>query len=293
MRIDAPARQLFTPIQHDTDTWAVCMIRSIVYTSTQLVLPADGDIFIITDVPSKGKGILAARPLKRGELILAESPLFTQTSGYSSASVVAALGQLSREDQRAFFSLSNAFPELPPPLGVWITNSFPCWSPEDPTGDTAHTAGVFLTASRFNSSCHPNVYHYLDPNLRQMVFRAATDIAPGEELCITYAELFATRDERRAELQRSFRFTCHCVACARTGEDLKRSDDRRTRVADIFNELPYYRDDPVMGLRKVLSVAACDIRPSTLVDDHLPGQIRPPASEARGPDRVCRGVLLR
>ncbi|KAI0760521.1 SET domain-containing protein [Fomes fomentarius] len=209
------------------------------------------DTFIIADVPGKGKGLVAARQLRRGDLILAESHLFAQKTGYTLTTIVTALSQLSKEEQRAYFSLSNAYPEASPPLGVWVTNSFPCWSPEDPTGENAGTAGVFLTASRFNGSCHPNVYHHLDPESHQMVFRAVTDIAAGEELCITYCNILATRHERQAELKESFRFECCCIACSRTGQEVRRSDDHRTRLARLFHELPDCKHDPVLGLRKV------------------------------------------
>lgn len=217
------------------------------------VLSQVADIFIITDVPGKGKGLVAARQLRRGDLILAESHLFAQKIGYTLATIVAALSQLSKDEQRAYFSLSNAYPEASPPLGVWVTNSFPCWSPEDPTGESAGTAGVFLTASRFNGSCHPNVYHHLDPESHRMVFRAVTDIAAGEELCITYCDILATRHERQAELKESFRFECCCIACSRTGQEVRRSDDRRTRLARLFYELPDCKHDPILGLRKVRS----------------------------------------
>jgi hypothetical protein len=72
--------------------------------------------------------------------------------------------------------------------------------------------GLFPLCALFNHSCWPNV-SYTNAG-RRLEFRALRAVAAGEELCVSYGTLYATRASRRAELQREKGFFCRCPRCA-------------------------------------------------------------------------------
>ncbi|KAI1794323.1 SET domain-containing protein [Ganoderma leucocontextum] len=217
------------------------------------ILPSMTDApFTVQDVPGKGQGVVAMRPIARGELILAEAPLLTQSQPHSNATVLAALTSLSDPDQRQFFSLANAWRgTYPPPLGIFKTNGLPCGDHDTSRGQAAGSAAIFAIGSRFNSSCQPNVNNYWDENRRKITFWATSDIAAGEELSICYGDELAAREDRRRRLESAFRFVCGCVACSRDGAELKASDERRAAVARFYDEIGACGNNPTMGVRKV------------------------------------------
>lgn len=266
----------------------------------------DTSVYTIENVPGKGRGLVATHHIQRGELVLVESPLFMEKPGCSTETIIATLSQLPRDDQRAYFSLFNAFPDSKSPLGIWMTNAKPCWGSgsEDAvdTGEGLIVAGLFLTASLFNHSCEPNVFQYWNHEVRRMEFRAMREIIPGEELTIACTDLFAPRDERRAEIKATQNFECVCNACSRTGEEVRLSDRRRKELGRLFFEISEHTDDPVLGLRKVRAdtsfraVVSCISRRKshwlTMISTSA-GQVCLTIAEERAPVRSRRRLVLR
>ncbi|KAI0628551.1 SET domain-containing protein [Trametes polyzona] len=206
--------------------------------------------FIIQEIPNKGRGAVAAHPIAAGEVILEESPLLVQQYQVTDQSIASGLSILSRGSHVRFLSLANAWKGVHKALmGIWLTNALPCGTPEDPTGDVAHVEGIFLTAARFNSSCSPNVLHRWDEVSQRLVLRAVHDIDVGEELCLAYVDVIASREERRAALKKHYNFACCCEVCTLQGDDLEESNRRRSQIARIRREIPGYLD-PAYGLRK-------------------------------------------
>lgn len=232
-------------------SWTVCLLCTAVYfiRTTNAKGPA---VYTLKDIPGKGRGLVAARALSRGELILAESPLLVQPPSYTNATILRALSALSDAQQRDYFNLANAHKGVhPPPLGVFKTNALPCGDHDITTGSAAGSGAVFVLGSRFNSSCDPNVNNYWNEGQGKITFWAVRDIAEGEELLISYGEHFAGRDSRRARLKMQFAFMCECTACSRAGEDLKTSDERRVTIGNLYNEIGQYGAVPAVGIRKV------------------------------------------
>lgn len=204
------------------------------------------------DIPGKGKGFVATRPITRGELILAEEPLLSQSQPHSNATVLTALSSLSEADQRRYFSLVNAWIGIyPPPLGIFKTNALPCGENDASRGVASDRAAIFLTGSRFNSSCQPNVNNYWDESRGKITFWATRDIAEGEELCICYCDELKTRGDRWRRLESSFGFVCQCVACSKEGDALKASDERRASISRLYDEIGACGNNPSVGVRKV------------------------------------------
>jgi hypothetical protein len=76
--------------------------------------------------------------------------------------------------------------------------------------------GLFPRHARMNHSCRPNASLYFScvalkrPRVHARLLR---DVEAGEEITITYVDLFATRAARRDELRRRYHFECSCERC--------------------------------------------------------------------------------
>ncbi|KAI0641483.1 SET domain-containing protein [Trametes meyenii] len=206
--------------------------------------------YSMQSIPGKGIGLVATRSISRGELLLAEAPLFNQGRSHSNDTILKSLSGLTDSQQREFFSLHNAWKGiLPPPLGIFKTNALPCG--DNDTTSFSASGAIFMTGSRFNTSCVPNVNNYWNDDIGQITFRAARDIVTGEELQISYNDTFASRDARRERLKRLFRFDCQCTACSQEGDQLRASDLRRVTLAQLYDEIAQYGNAPPTGVRKV------------------------------------------
>jgi len=206
------------------------------------------EAFCVQDVPFKGKGLVAVRSIKRGELLMAERPLLLLPTPLTNSAALVALSRCSRDEQRHFFSLSNSYKErLLPALGILESNAL--YLPSGGTGQ--EEAGMFLLASRFNSSCSPNVSKCWDPALRAMFFRTVRDVEEGEELCFNYCDVLGTREQRREDVVEERNFECRCEICELNEEQSKASDDRRSTIARLFDEVASCGKEPTLGMRKI------------------------------------------
>ncbi|KAH9852353.1 SET domain-containing protein [Lenzites betulinus] len=199
-----------------------------------------------------GVGLFATRALSKGSVVLCESPILTQPPppARTNSTVMVALSHCTRDEQRQYFNLANAYKAGPrallPALGIFETNSLPCGKARG-----GCRAGLFLTAARLNHSCRPNIARVWDQDAQQMTFRALRDVAEGEELCMNYVDVLGTRAQRAEELQTSFGFECVCDVCALGFEEQAESDRRRAALRRLFEEAALCGNEPTLGLRKV------------------------------------------
>lgn len=184
--------------------------------------------------PSSGFGLRATVAYKRGDEIFREYAAMrvpnTQTAasleeaGDMHRAAVERAYNLMHDDTRcAFMELSSSCDDNDDdeggggignktPRGVYDTNAFRLGGGDnDPL---EKKGGVFLTISRMNHSCRPNVNHYWRPNLQMTLVFATRDIRAGEELCTIYgpSEWMDTRG-RREYLSDRFSFVCECEMC--------------------------------------------------------------------------------
>jgi len=122
--------------------------------------------------------------------------------------------------------------------------------------------GIFPVASFFNHSCDPNVYRYSIGDL--LVFRAARDILPGEELCISYIpnEVLAEPTEIREEFIGDRDFSCACRMCMQKAPTQASNIDRldfKTRAElrmlsreDRIANIREYLNDDIDGSERLL-----------------------------------------
>lgn len=124
-------------------------------------------------------------------------------------------------------------------------------------------AGVYLTSALFNHSCDPS---FMRCNFgRGMVSVANRQIKAGDEISECYGQMYygKSRDDRRQELERHYKFECCCLACledwptikdlqyATGGKETKHQDLLRVRCYECGQTL-----DRKRGL-KVANTLTC------------------------------------
>lgn len=111
-------------------------------------------LYAIKPILGKGQSFIATSKILKGTRIMSEAPVFkvprfaTYTQSVESI-VIKELKSLSRDQQRAFFALPNAYGSSHSPfLGIARTNVLPLGS--------GASEGGLLDASRINHLCRHN-----------------------------------------------------------------------------------------------------------------------------------------
>ena len=208
---------------------------------------ADSLLFKEENVPGKGVGCVAMKNIKKGTLVLRETPQLyfpEQKEGSSldayrenAEAVIEGFTRMSRDDQRKYLELCNNFEgdrgNWSPGMNIDFdavmkaTNNitFPTlckgkalkvWSIYKTNG---FPNGVFLKMSRFNHSCRPNAEWLWNEETKTQDVRVLRKVKEGEEITLAYTWKWA-REERRAELENYFNFNCRCEACDITEEEI-------------------------------------------------------------------------
>ena len=96
---------------------------------------------------------------------------------------------------------------------------------------------TFLKIDRCNHSCSPNAAHKWDVERFASDLYALRDVRAGEEICITYTDVTAPRQTRRAKLEKSYGFLCCCQGCLR---EVGKSNLAREELHDWWFINPSY-----------------------------------------------------
>ena len=158
--------------------------------------------------PIDGKSLLCADETKILE-VAREALTYIQTVIRAGSLVDKFLSaKLSKADDEDELTRAD---ELLKIMLVWAFNSF-------------EGGRVYDIISRINHSCDPNAVIQLNSQSgsssndggEKMAVRAATDIAPGEEIYISYLStlLYADCPTRRQALREAKHFTCRCSRCS-------------------------------------------------------------------------------
>ena len=196
-----------------------------------------------------GVGLYAARAVRAGERVIAESPLATwcvaadATNAEKLRSFEAMAARLPPQTAEAILRLSQSqlYGTTPSLLGTWQTNGLPInyeneARPGTITSDIASRkeAAVYATICRINHSCAPNCHAEWHSRRRVETVHALRDIALGEELTICYLQPRGMqRDERRARLRSEHGFVCRCARCELSGEAFTTSEARQRAVGEF------------------------------------------------------------
>ncbi|PPQ81272.1 hypothetical protein CVT25_015056 [Psilocybe cyanescens] len=216
----------------------------------------DGPIFNVVDIPGKGKGVLAARDIKQGELVLREKSLFTvPLHVQSSPAVLIAerLQNLSPVKKEAFFNLSYVhFPEDLDPtehvdrlaLAIFETNAVSAGK---------DTVGIFPNMARLNHGCSSafNVVYSWRNEQEGLFVHALKDVKKGQELLTTYTDTKRPRQERRAYLTQQYGFHCTCDVCSLPDGLSKASDRRLSEISSLYRKFATWGSKDIDGIEAI------------------------------------------
>lgn len=222
----------------------------------------------VRDVPPKGLGVVALEDISPGTTILVEEPLLRRKwcDIRSDTTLQDEFDSLPFSTRSALLTLNDNF-EPRSLLTLWVSNSLPLGDGEK---------GVCLVGSRFNHACLPNVHYFWSPESRAVKFRVVQPVQAGQELCISYGNIYEPRDSRQAFLARVFKFDCHCEVCSLSGQKKILSDLRRKKFLELNSTSSCFGSDkPIFrsmlnNAEKCLSIAAQEFPdPDTLAELHL------------------------
>ena len=181
----------------------------------------------IRDIKDKGKGLVATRSLKQGEVVLQELPLLvgqlTSSTAWTGAPQVTSLlvkklvqtfNNLVPEQQALVLSLHA--PEHSescvnhPELGEKEKRLLRIFASNNIEIDHHERCGLYEVASRINHSCSPNAYWQARSKDTKLTVRTCQDVAVGEEVVVDYYifDNFPTREERMTKINNERLFMC-------------------------------------------------------------------------------------
>mmetsp|Transcript_14331 Transcript_14331/g.31701 ORF Transcript_14331/g.31701 Transcript_14331/m.31701 type:complete len:444 (-) Transcript_14331:11-1342(-) len=201
-------------------------------------------VFEFQRLQGRGLGAIARFRMKAGDLILREPVALMGVVG--KAPDRRSFKDLPAAQREAIMELHDAYAENKAPAsleGIIWTNGLP----KAPRSDEVVVCPV---ASRFNHSCVPNAEYLWVEGQKVEEIRAVRDIAAGEEICVNYIgdTIREPFEARRAQIASAFRFDCCCEACRFSIEERKVSDERRTRLVQLGNDILGCQDKPERGL---------------------------------------------
>jgi len=209
--------------------------------------------FEVVDVVGKGKGVVAKRDIRDGELLVLECPVLKLAGSFkdrfkrsqkAQPKLQASFNKLSAENKANIMDLASV--EEPKTLAsIFCTNAVPA-------GNGSDVGLLCPVISRFNHSCSPNaLFHWIE-HVEAEAVRAVCPIPTGSEICVSYIDLEDSTLGRQQSLQDKFGFTCTCPACSLSGVAREESDARRERMAELDQSIGICGgDNPEMGLRLV------------------------------------------
>ncbi|KAK7032041.1 hypothetical protein VNI00_013409 [Paramarasmius palmivorus] len=254
-----PSRSQDAQLADNPDGWTECLIngfakRKIVNTPSYpepLPRPTQSNCYRVQNIPGKGRGLVATKDIKWGDLILAERAFIiipatmpTDIGTIPSHFTEAQRQQVSllemekvmemiyksmpEEYQKAYMDLYNCHTEDGSGRlhGIFRTNAIAIsdyYMPVKP-GEPEKT-GCYCGTFNLSTNVEP---HWDSPTF-SMHLRAVRDIKKGEELCFSYiSDLLVPASSRQRDL-RSYGFECTCEACS----DAAASDARRKEIRKI------------------------------------------------------------
>ena len=186
--------------------------------------------YIVKKSPGKGQGVFAARDVRKGERVLVDKPFFVVTRPYDKLKVLLQFERmpLPRRKQYMQFYCPDRFdnPYMTDVMRIFEANCF----------NIGEKAALFLTATRFNHSCLPNMYYSWSEQRNEIVFHSVIDVPDGEEMTICYGWPFLACLERHSQL-RFYNFWCRCPACQTETSFGRASESRRLEMRALDEEI--------------------------------------------------------
>ncbi|GAP89583.1 putative lysine methyltransferase protein [Rosellinia necatrix] len=197
--------------------------------------------FRAEQIPGKGVGLRADRPIAKGEVLLVRAPtLVAQVDalgelepGTRDQMYAVAMARLPRARRDAF--LAQMGRDVHAKIDI---NSFQLYVHGAGEKGTSHLT-CYPDVARLNHDCRPNV-HYRITNAT-ITALAARDILSGEELTVSYIDVFLLSRQRKERI-RSWGFECACALCQGPKNETVASDKRLRRIAQLKEDLNNFKE---------------------------------------------------
>lgn len=236
---------------------------------------------ITKEIPGKGRGFVATRPIHRGEQIMAYTPALIVQRGFldeegegdgrvSGAEQVRvlgdAVGRLPQATRVAFWKqLGPTHQEGDDDVvDVVMNNSFNL-----PVRGGGPFIGNFPEVSMYNHDCRPSVAFHLDGGVVHRTQAVTGRIAAGEELSLSYVDSFRARRVRRERTRRNWGFACACAQCGLSEALANASDHRLWRIYEVENALAMQRGGDGGGSSKADTADQIELLLSLYVQERL------------------------
>ncbi|SJL07711.1 uncharacterized protein ARMOST_11061 [Armillaria ostoyae] len=211
--------------------------------------------FEVVDLPGRGKGVVAARDIQRGELVIREKPLFIvpySTSDSPTTLISRHVQSLNDVDYHAFFNLSYVnFPKNMDPeahrdevaLAIFQTNAVAA----------GEGVGIFPRMARLNHGCSSafNVVYSWRQAEDEIVVHALQNISKGQELLTTYTDTKRPRKGRREFLSKHYGFHCACSVCSLPPSQSQASDERLNSISELYNLFSTWGTHSISGTEAI------------------------------------------
>ncbi|KAI1425732.1 hypothetical protein F5Y12DRAFT_795673 [Xylaria sp. FL1777] len=192
-------------------------------------------------IDGKGIGVRANRSISKGEVLMVRAPtLIAQTDGIVELEVGVrdrmydfAISQLPKNRRDAF--LGQMGRDIHDRIN---TNAFQFFVHGADEKGTRHL-GAYPDVAKFNHDCRPNVHYRITDTTITAV--AARDIQKGEELAISYVDIFLPSRKRKERI-RSWGFECACALCQGPKNETAASDKRLRRIEQLKNDLNNFQE---------------------------------------------------
>ncbi|KAI1177157.1 hypothetical protein F4777DRAFT_587391 [Nemania sp. FL0916] len=197
--------------------------------------------FYVEEIPGKGIGLRANRTIPKGEVLLVRAPtLVVQTDAVNELNVAVrnrmyelALARLPKERRDGF--LAQMGHSIHNKIDV---NSFQIFVHGAGEKGTSHLS-CYPEVARLNHDCRPNVhYHITNATITAL---ASRDIQQGEELTVSYVDVFLPSKERKQRIQ-SWGFECACALCQGPKNETAASDKRLHRIKQLKSDLNNFKE---------------------------------------------------
>ena len=200
----------------------------------------------IVSVEGKGKGVIATRKIKKGDVVMMEKPVLVLDKGGNNYNPedLSFTEQFMKQPKKIREEILDLHHERPEESNFLLKlfDIFNCNNIGIDVGiGSSSGQAVYLNISRLNHSCSPNVvWSYKRSNMIMKEVRALRDIDVGEELSATYLgnNVFATSSERRIQLQKSWKFECKCRLCNLPDDEQEENDKKRMMMNKLHWRTP-------------------------------------------------------
>jgi len=213
-------------------------------------------VYEVKEFPGKGMGLVAKTHIRRGDLIMANTPsLMIDYRSFEELTKeeylqlqVHAVDYLPAPHRSAVLNLSthDGAAGLPPTAVVEKIASTNAFDIDPDTDDAEQDNGfyvVFPEIARMNHDCRPNAdYRFSYQTLTQYI-HATRPINPGEEITLSYINPIMRHEARVKKLKGTWGFQCACDLCTRSRPRVEASDARIRQIKELTKELRSYRTE--------------------------------------------------